>query len=257
MTLRAPVIPLLALCLVFAWPACKSGPSSATPDEAALLKREAGHIEGLLARRSQAAGVLDALIKDLPAGAWLTEAAYDTGKVRAKGIAPSNIMVADYLSRLGRSQALGNVNLTSSTIKMVRGEAWVAFALEAGAHEARTASARSETPSAADVAKLEKALPARPESAGILREFQRLASDAGLQMGQLASGAEVSGEFTASLPVTIEVSGGGTGVAEFLHGAAALPGLWVVEKFSCKAAPADDPRAPVRAAITAKAYFPK
>jgi hypothetical protein len=252
---RAVVLFPLAVCLSLS--ACKSGPTSSSPDDAALLKRKAGHIEGLLARRDQAAGVLDALIKALPQGAWLTEAAYDTGKVRANGIAPSNIMLADYILRLGRSQALGSVNLTSSTIRMVRGQAWVAFAFEAGAHEAGTMSAPSETPSAAHVAKLEKSLPPRPDSAGVLRDFQRLASDAGLQLGQLASGAEVAGEFTASLPVMIEVSGGGTGVAEFLHGAAELPGLWIVEKFSCKAAPADDPRAPVRAAITAKAYFPK
>jgi hypothetical protein len=248
------LLPLAGCLCLFA---CKSGPPPGGPDEAALLKRKAGHIEGLLARRAQAAGVMDALIEALPAGAWLTEAAYDTGKVRAKGVAPSNILVADYLSKLGRSQALVSVSLTSSTVKMVRGSAWAAFAIEAGAHESGTAPARSEAPSAAHVAKLEKSLPPRPDSAVMLRDFQRLAGDAGLQLGQLASGAEVSGEFTASLPVTIEVSGGGVGVAEFLHGVAALPGLWVVEKFSCKAAPADDPRAPVRAAINAKAYFPK
>ena len=69
--------------------ACKSGPSSAGPDEAALVARKAGHIEGLLAQRPLASGVLAALITNLPDRVWLTDVAYDSGKVRTKGIAPS------------------------------------------------------------------------------------------------------------------------------------------------------------------------
>ena len=68
--------------------------------------------------------------------------------------------------------------------------------------------------------------------------------------------AEVPGEFTTALPVAIALSGGCDGVVDFLRGLAALPTLWVVEKLTLKSAAADDPRSPVRASLSAKAYFP-
>ena len=55
--------------------------------------------------------------------------------------------------------------------------------------------------------------------------------------------------------MAIEVQGGWTDVADYLRGLAGLPGLWVVERFSIKAAAADDPRSKVRASITGRANF--
>ena len=89
----------------------------------------------------------------------------------------------------------------------------------------------------------------------MLRELQRLALDAGLQMTKFAPGAEVPGEFTSALPVAIEVSGDMTELGRYLRGLAALPSLWVVEKFSFKAVSPDDQRSQVRASITAKTYL--
>jgi hypothetical protein len=235
--------------------ACKSGPPSSGPDEAALLARKAEHIEGLLAQRPQASGALAALITNLPDRAWLTDVAYDSGKVRTKGIAPSNMVLSDYISRLAQSPSLEGVALAGSVVKTLQGYQWVEFSLQAAARVSASGAAPGSS-GAARLAELEKSLGARPASAGMLRDFHRLASEAGIQMTGYTPSAEAPGEFTAGLPVAIALSGGGDGVVDFLRGLAALPALWVVEKLSFKSVSADDPRSPVRTSISARAYFP-
>ena len=253
---RACVISLLALCLGLSLPACKSGPSSASPDEAALVARKTGLLEGLLARRPLVAGVLAALITNLPDRVWLTDVTYDSGKVRTKGVAPSNIVLSDYISRLVQSSALAGVALAGSIVKTLQGYQWVEFSLQASARVSGSGEAPSAASPAARLAELEKSLGARPASAGMLMDFHRLASEAGIQMTGYTPSAEVSGEFTAGLPVAIALSGGCDGLVDYLRGLAALPSLWVVEKLSLKSASPDDPRSPVRASISARAYFP-
>jgi len=256
MARRACVLSLLALCLGLSIPACKSGPPSSGPDEAGLAVRKAGYIEGVLAQRPQASGVLAALLASLPDRVWLTDVTYDSGKVRMKGIAPTNIVLASYISRLAESPALERVTLAGAIGKVFQGYQWVEFSLLAAARAPKAVAPRPASPTAARLAELESFLGARPASAGMLREFHRLAGDAGLQMMGYTPSAEVAGEFTAVLPVSIALSGGYDGLAGYLRGLAALPTLWVVEKFSLKASSADDPRAPVLASLTAKAYFP-
>lgn len=255
MARKACAISLLALCLGLAMSACKSGPSSAGPDEAALAARKAGHIEGLLAQRPQASGVLAALITNLPDRVWLTDVTYDSGKVRTKGIAPSNIVLSDYISRLVQSPALAGVALAGSVVKTLQGYQWVEFSLQAAARASASAAAPVSSP-AARLAELETSLGARPESAGMLRAFHRLASEAGIQMTGYTPSAEVPGEFTAALPVAIVLSGGCDALVAFLRGLAALPDLWIVEQLSLKSASPDDPRSPVRVSLSARAYFP-
>ncbi|MGB8957652.1 MAG: PilN domain-containing protein, partial [Candidatus Aminicenantales bacterium] len=158
---------LAGACLALA--ACNSGPSSSSSagasssgkDEAAALERKVEHIEGLLARRAQAESVLDALMSALPDRVRLTEAAYDSGKVRVKGNAPSNNLVADYLSRLEGSPSLTNIALRTSAMKIVKGRESQEFALEALARDTGSAPAPSDLSPAARLAELEKALPAR------------------------------------------------------------------------------------------------
>ncbi len=252
---------LAVACLALA--ACNSGPSSSSSagasssgkDEAVALERKVEHIEGLLARRSQAGNVLDALLSALPDRVRLTEAAYDSGKVRVKGNAPSNNLVADYLSRLEGSPSLTSVALRSSAMKIVRGRESQEFALEATARSVESAPAPSDLSPAARLAELEKALPARQDNAVMLRDLQRLALEAGLQMTKFAPGAEIPGEFASNWPVAIEVSGEPGELGRYLKGLADLPRLWVVDKFSFKAVSGEDPRSPVRASITARTYF--
>lgn len=248
----------MGACLALA--ACNSGPSSSgsspsRQDQAATLERKAGHIEGLLARRSLAAGMLGDLMSALPDRVWLTEVVYDAGKVQAKGRAPSNNLVADYLSRLEGGPSLMNVVLRSSAMKIVRGREQQEFALEAVARDLLSASAPVGSSPAARIEELEKSLPARQDNADMLRDLQRLVLDAGLQMTKFAPGGEVPGEFTSEWPVAIEVSGTPDELGRYLKDLSELPRLWVVDKFSFKAVSPDDPRSPVRASITARTAF--
>ncbi|HMA54226.1 MAG TPA: type 4a pilus biogenesis protein PilO, partial [Acidobacteriota bacterium] len=126
---------------------------------------------------------------------------------------------------------------------------------EAAVRGAGAAPAASGLPSAARLKELEKALPAGPDNAGMIRELQRLARDAGLQMTKFAPGAQVQGEFTSTLPIAIEVLGGPKELGRYLEDLAGLPRLWVVDRFSFKAVSADDPRSEIRASITARTYF--
>jgi hypothetical protein len=163
--------------------------------------------------------------------------------------------VADYLSRLEGSLSLANIALSSSAMKIVRGRELQEFALEAVVRPGEAASAPSGLPLSARVEELEKALSAPQDSSELLRDLQRLALTAGLQMTKFAPSAEIPGEFTAEWPVAIDVSGEPAELSRYLKGLAELPGLWVVDKFSFKAASGEDPRSPVRASITAKTYL--
>ena len=251
---------LFCLGACIALMACPSGPSSSGPrpsekDEAAAVARKIEHIEGLLARRPVAGRVIEDLMSALPDRVRLTEVSYDAGKVRVKGIAPSNNLLADYIARLGDSPSLADLRLGGSVMKTTKGrESWE-FALEAVAADPGREAASAGPDPAARLAELEKALPARQDSAATLREIQRLVLDAGLRMTKFAPGAEAVGEFTVELPVAIEVQGGWNDVAGYLRGLAGLPGLWVVERFSLKAVSAADPRSEVRASIAARACF--
>ena len=258
MTRGMSLLVCVGACLAFA--ACNSGPSSSAAsssrkDAAVVLERKAEHIEGLLVRRPAASALLDGLISALPDRAWLTEVVYGAKKVQLKGRAPSNDLVADYLSRLGESPSLANIALRSSAMKIVKGRELQEFALGADVPDNGGAPAPAGEPAATRVEELEKALPSRQDTAGTLRELQRLALAAGLQMTKFTPGAEVPGEFTSALPVAIEVSGDLAELGRYLRGLAGLPGLWVVEKLSLKAVSADDQRSPVRATITAKTYL--
>lgn len=238
--------------------ACGSGPSSgpaaSAGDEAARIERHIEHLEGLLAARPRASAVLAAFILARPDRVRLTEIVFDAGKVRVKGIAPTNDLLADYIARLEQSPALTGVALAGSSMKIDRGaESWE-FALEASAAAREAAREPAATP-AARLAELAALVPGRPESAPLLRELQRLALEAGLQMTRFGPGAETPGEFTAALPVEVELTGSWNELAGYFRGLAELSGLWTVERFSARTADPGDPRSPVRAAVAARAHY--
>ena len=253
---------LFCLCACLALAACNSGPpssgkSSSAADEAAVLASRIERLEGLFARRSQAADALDALMSALPDRAWLTEAAYDSGKVRIKGHAASNNLLADYITRLGESPSLSNLTLGGSVMKSAGGREWVEFSLEAVVQSDGEggSTGSSGLASEARLAELEAALPAGQDSAETLRELQRPALEAGLQLAKLAPAAEVHGEYLSEQAVAIEIQGGRAGVARYLRALAELPRLRIVERFSIKAVSPRDARSDVRASITARTFF--
>lgn len=231
-----------------------SGPSASAGDEAARLERHIAHLEGLLAARPRASAVLAALILARPDRVRLTEVAFEAGRARVKGTAPTNDLLADFLARLEQSPALAGVSLAGSTMKLDRGaESWD-FALEASARDREAAREPAATP-AARLAELAALVPGRPESAPLLRELQRLALEAGLGMTRLEAGAEISGELTSALPVSLELTGSWSELAGYLRGLALLSGLWTVDRFSARAADPGDLRSPVRASVAVRSHY--
>jgi len=245
---------LICLSVCLGMVACNSDPSSSGPSasreaEAATLERKAEFLGGLLGRRHAASQALDALAASLPDRAWLTEVVFDPKGIQVRGNAPSNYALSDYISRLGESPSLADTILRGSSAKTVRGRESVEFLLQTSVRFQAAAPAGASA--AARLEELEKALSPRQDDAGMLRELQMLALDAGLQMTRFAPGIERVGEFTSELPVAIEVAGELSDLGRYLRGLADLERLWVVEKFSFKAVSADGPRSGVRASIAA------
>ena len=257
MNKRTALFACLGISLALA--ACDSGPSSSrsTPAEreAAAAERKAAYLEDLVARRSLAAQAFDALTSALPDRVGLTEIVFDAKGIQAKGNAPSNTVLADYLSRLAAGSPLTDVMLRGSSLRTVRGRERVEFLLQTAVRNPGSGSAPAGAPSAVRLKELEKALPPRQDPSEMLRELQRLVLDSGLQMTKFVPGVEVAGEFAGELAATIEVAGDPDEAGLFLRGLAGLSRLWVVDKFSLKAVAADDPRSEVRASVSARTYF--
>jgi len=252
----------LSACLISI--ACPSKPSAPGPEPAAALERKINLIEGLMGQRPLAARILNELGTALPAAVWLTEVVYGSEGIRIKGRAPSNGLVADYVSSLERSPALTEVNLLSSVQKRARNNEYQEFALRALAKDTggeKPSKSGYESGPDAVVAltkrleELEKVMPAGKESADILRQFQLAANDSGLKITKFAPGSEIPGEFTSEWPISIEATGSRQGLRRFFGGIEELPRLWLIKKFSFTAVSNDDAESPIRASFTAQTYF--
>jgi type IV pilus assembly protein PilO len=102
---------------------------------------------------------------------------------------------------------------------------------------------------------LEKIMPARQETADILRELQRAAGDSGLKLTKFAPGSEIPREFYNEWPISIEVTGSRQALRRFFARVADLPRLWVIATFSFNAVSLEAADLPVRASLTARTYF--
>jgi len=259
MTKRSSLVIGLGVGLAIA--ACQSGPSSsasdktAEQDKAQSVERRAGFFEGLLGGRGTAARLMDDITASLPDRVRLIEGVYGSAEVRLKGYAPSNNRVADYLARLGRSAVLADVTLQSSIQKSGRGGEYQEFALRARVRDPGDEKPRAPGSPAARLGELEKMLPARGETADMLREFQMLALGSGLKMTRFVPGKETAGEFYTAWPVTIEVTGSQADLGRYFNDLAESRRLWLVEKFSFKSVSPQDARSPLRASISARTYL--
>src|SRR5512138_2576290 len=177
------ILAMLGTGLILA--ACGSGPSKSGPGSAqngqTPAEKRTQYFADLLARRGEAGRVWSAITAALPAGVWLTEAAYDLGKVRIKGRTATNNLLADFITRLGASPRLAEVALGGSVMKTVRGREIQEFSL--------TAAAAGAGEGAAPASGLEE----RPDAAAVLREVQRLALESGFRMTKFSPGAEAPG----------------------------------------------------------------
>ena len=249
----------LSACLVLL--ACPSGPSSSGPDrtsdqgQASALEDKLDFLQDLLEQRHAAIRAWDGLMTALPDRVLLTEVVYDPEGVQVKGNAPSNNLLADYISRLEQSPGLTGVMLRSSVQKRDGRGDYQEFALQASAGDAGGEAPVSSGPPAARLAELEKLLPPGPESGDALRQLQMLASDAGLQMTGFAPGTRTAGKHYDEWPVSISVTGSREDLGRYLRGMADLDRLWVLNKFSFKAVSSRDARSAVRASIATRTFF--
>jgi len=252
----------LSACLISL--ACPSAPSGSGPDEAAELELKVDLINSLTSQRHLAARILNDLSTALPDRVWLTEVVYDSEGIRVKGNALSNNLLADYVSSLAGSPGLAEVNLLSSVQKRVRNNEYQEFALRAVVRDIRTEkTSKSGYESGPDAVialtkrleELEKVIPAGKETADILRQFQQVANDSGLKITKFAPGSEIPGEFTSECPISIEATGSRQSLRRFFDGIDELPRLWLIRKFSFTAISNQDTDSPIRASLTAHAYF--
>lgn len=261
MTKRSSLVIGLGVCLALAGFQC--GPPSSAPDRKAeqeralAVERRADFLEGLLGGRQTVARLMGDLAAALPDRVRLTEGVYESAEVRIKGYAPTNTLLADYIAQLGRSAVLTDVMLQSSIQKGGRGAEYQEFAIRARVVDPGGAGPEAHGSPAERLEELEKLLPARRETAEMLRELQRLALGSGLRMTKFAPGNEIPGEFTTEWPVAIEVAGSQAALRRYFSDLAGSHGLWLVEKLSFKAVSPQDPRSPVRASITARTYLPQ
>jgi hypothetical protein len=217
-----------------------------------------------MSRRGLAADVLREVSSALPDRVWLTEVAFDSGRVRIKGNARSNSLVAEYISRLGERAGLAQVNLISSVQRGARNTGYEEFSVEAATNETRragssgqAAASGSETVAAltARLKELEKVLPLRKDTADALRQFQQAANDSGMRIAKFAPGSEIPGEFYGEWPISIEAAGSRQGLGRLFDRINDLPQLWLMGKFSFKAVTNQDAASPIRAMITAQTYL--
>jgi hypothetical protein len=252
MTGRAAAIACVAVCLALA--ACQSGPSSSGPDLASYDERMVEFLGRLAVGRDEAARAWEAVVGALPDRLWPTEFVYDDGEIKVTGRALSNVLLADFISRLEESPDLTGVSLRSSVQKKARTGDFHEFMV--AARSGGSAPPLSSGSTAQRLESLGDLLVARPGSADGLRELQRLAADSGLQMTKCVFGQASSGEFAGELPAAVEVAGSRAEIGRYLDGLARLPHFWLVKKLTVKAASPRDPRSSAKASIAVSAWFP-
>jgi hypothetical protein len=249
-------------CLILI--ACPSRRSTPGSDKAAALRSRIDLLSSLLDERALPARIFEELNAALPVGAWLTEVTYDGAGVRANGCAPSNTVVADYVSRLGGSSVLTEVNLQTSIQRRIQNRDWQEFSVQAAVGGARSGkpSASGSVADSGDVAvltgrlaELEKNLTAGTDSAGILRQFQLAADDSGLKISKFAPGNEFPRGFYSEWSTSIEVTGSRQSLGRFFDRVNEFPALWVVKRFTYKAVSNQDANSPIRTSLTAQTYI--
>jgi hypothetical protein len=252
---KAGLIACSCVCLTLA--ACPSGPSSSAPDKTSAVERKAEFLQELVNRRGLAAKVWSELAAAAPDRLWPTEVVWKDGEVKITGSALSYDLLADFISRLEESSHLTDVDLRSSAQKKGRAGDHYEFTVAArSAGDGEAPPSRGSAPSQARLVELELALSVCPQTADGLRELQRLASDSGLRMTKCTFGQALMGEFAGEQPALIEIEGSRSELGRYLSGMVELPHFRYVKELLVKSVDPRDARSPVKASITALAYFP-
>jgi Tfp pilus assembly protein PilN len=95
------------------------------------LRKKIDFIDGLRSRQGNAVIIMDELSSNIPDWVWLTETSFSENKIRIKGKAMSNNLLADYIRNLKESPYLTNIDLISSTLRNVKNSEYLEFSLTA------------------------------------------------------------------------------------------------------------------------------
>jgi Tfp pilus assembly protein PilN len=88
-------------------------------------------IDTLKSRQGNAVIIMDELSSNIPDWVWLTETSFSGNKIRIKGKAMSNNLLADYIRNLKESPYLTNIDLISSTLRNVKNSEYLEFSMTA------------------------------------------------------------------------------------------------------------------------------
>jgi Tfp pilus assembly protein PilN len=88
-------------------------------------------IDTLKSRQGNAVIIMDELSRNIPDWVWLTETSFSGNKIRIKGKAMSNNLLADYIRNLKESPYLTNIDLISSTLRNVKNSEYLEFSMTA------------------------------------------------------------------------------------------------------------------------------
>jgi len=100
-------------------------------EQKALYEKKITLIRQLKSRQEVPVRIIDELSKNLPDWVWLTQATYEKQRVRLKGKALSNNLIADYISNLEESPYFSAVNLIASVQKRIKNDIIQEFSLTA------------------------------------------------------------------------------------------------------------------------------
>ncbi len=95
------------------------------------LKNKIDLINNLQSRQGNAVIIMDELSSNIPDWVWLTETSFSGNKIRIKGKAMSNNLLADYIRNLKESPYLTDIDLISSTLRNVKNSEYLEFSMTA------------------------------------------------------------------------------------------------------------------------------
>ena len=88
---------------------------------------------------------MDEISSNIPDWVWLTETSFSENKIRIKGKAMSNNLLADFIRNLKESPYLTNIGLISSTLRTVKNSEYLEFSMTAELAPRHISPLQSET----------------------------------------------------------------------------------------------------------------
>lgn len=98
-------------------------------EQKSTFQRKISLINRLKSHQQSAVTILDELSRRLPDWVWLTETAFKDQKIRIKGKALTNNLIADFISNLEDYPNFSRVNFISSTQQLEKGITYFDFSL--------------------------------------------------------------------------------------------------------------------------------